>query len=202
MCFTWKFLKTSILRPFSIKYTILPGNQIQQGMQVSQNLVRNLYSRLYRISRNVQCIKIFDVLILFPVINELEGLSKGIRPIPVLPITPVGTVPIGPALVAATREAEHNKEHVLKVSEASKTALNYLKSKVAAVKYVFASIFLLLVWFLDFDSCIYYILSTSGDDWLNFSLNDTSFDFIRIDWSLLDLFNLGFVSLTVIIIEV
>lgn len=70
----------------------------------------------------------------FSVINELEGLSKGIRPTPVLPITPVGTVPIGPALVTATKEAEHYKEHVLKVSEASKTALNYLKSKTPAVK--------------------------------------------------------------------
>lgn len=83
----------------------------------------------------------------FLVINELEGLSKGLKPsqinqIASNQITSIGVVPISATLVSDSSKNTSNtnvsrstdKEHALKVAEASKAAMEYLKSKPPAVK--------------------------------------------------------------------
>lgn len=78
----------------------------------------------------------------FTVINELEGLSKGLKlsndaPFSSNSFTQVGVVPIMTSIAINSVNKRNDTEHALKVAEASKTALTYLKTKPVAVKLVF-----------------------------------------------------------------
>lgn len=75
----------------------------------------------------------------FSVINELEGLSKGLKPTQALStsentFTALGVVPISATLVSQACARQHDSRHAQMVADASKEALAYLKTKPTAVK--------------------------------------------------------------------
>jgi len=78
----------------------------------------------------------FSFLDLIAVINELEGLSRGIKP--------MNSIVVAPAQLNQKQQHNNNvslragdrndPKHAAMVAEASKQALSFLKSKVPAVK--------------------------------------------------------------------
>uniref|UniRef100_A0A336N3P0 CSON005905 protein n=2 Tax=Culicoides sonorensis TaxID=179676 RepID=A0A336N3P0_CULSO len=92
---------------------------------------------------------LYQLMVPLVVINELEGLSKGLKPSQLNQITPsnqitsIGVVPISATIIndnkksnTSSSNSRTDKEHALKVAEASKAAMEYLKTKPPAVKLV------------------------------------------------------------------